>query len=484
MSKTVKIVLAGFIILIGIMSGSCNIYAYETVKIAIDPGHGGMGEEEKGACYNGMEEKNVNLAIANALKRELEQYGNVEAFLTRTNDDFISIEDRVNIAISQGANYIVSVHNNASTNHLFFGSEIFVPSNGDLYCKGYSMAYPIMQRWETSGCVSKGIKTRLGNNGDYYGIIRMAAEYSVPAIILEHAYIDNDNDLDKINNEYNWEKFGRLDAEGIAEYLGLQKNYVKESIMENIITNTSGVVKNDTTGPVNVEFEIESYNSKTGSVEFTISAKENESRCMFYSVSTALMTDEDGKEVPDVESASLWDGDDSVSGKIKVRKGYSGSLYAAVYNNYNIVSDVVEVDLSEYESNDEAIEYSDDEDLDSVTIDSDDDSDDSKRKKRKSRDDAEEDSIEESDGIIEELVTTEDSSEDDIKAETYNKVDPSLYSNLYKSESDEDEKSDVNTLESRQQTLNKMMFAFVVAMTALLTGCLIIAIFVQKNKDK
>lgn len=482
MSKTVKILLIGFVVLIGIMSGSSNIYAYDTVRIAIDPGHGGMSEEEKGACYNGMEEKNVNLAIANALKTELEQYGNVEVFLTRTNDESVSIENRVNIALSQGANYIISVHNNASTNHLFFGSEIFVPSNGDLYCKGYSIAYPIMQRWQASGCVSKGIKTKLGNNGDYYGIIRMAAEAGVPAIILEHAYIDNDNDIDRINSEYNWEKFGRLDAEGIAEYLGLQKNYVKENIMENIITNTSGVVKNDTTGPVNVEFEIDSYNSKTGNVEFTISAKENESKCMFYSVSTGLMTDEDGIDVPDVESASLWDGEDSVKGKIKVRKGYTGSLYAAVYNNYNVVSDVVEVNLSDYESGEEVIEGSEEEDSDSFTIESEDEEKENKRRKRKS--DEEEESEEVLEEFAEELVTTEESSEDDIKAETYNRVDPSLYSNLYGNDSAQNENQEIEKPDSQQQTLNKMMFAFVVAMTALLAGCLVIAIFTQKNKDK
>lgn len=464
--------------IMSITSMDKTVYAYDTVRIAIDAGHGGTGENEQGAAYNGLEEKNVNLAIANALKSELEQYGNVEVIMTRTGDDYISIEDRVNYAISQNADYIVSIHNNASTNHLFFGSEIFVPSTGDMYCKGYSLAQPIMTKWEASGCISKGIKTRIGNNGDYYGLIRYAAQSSVPAIILEHAYLDNDNDIDRINSEYDWEKFARLDAEGIAEYFGLQKNNVKENIMENIITNTSGVVKNDTTGPTDVEFEVNSYNSKTGKVEFTLSAKENESKCMFYTVSTKLMTDEDGIEVPDVDSAMLWDGEETINGTVKVRKGYSGSLYAAVYNNYNVVSDVVEVTLSEDGTGDEIVEES--EDSDNITIDNSDEK--NKRKEKEEKDDEEKiveegETSDDSEGEL--LVTSEEGSE--TQPENYQKVDPSLYRNLYNKDGDDVESTN-DTIDSQQQTLNKMMFAFVVAMTALIAGCLIIAIFTKKKK--
>lgn len=470
-----KLLILGILIFVCIMNENNYVYAYDTVKIAIDPGHGGTGENEQGAEYNGLKEKDVNLAIAKALKLELEQYGNVEVILTRTDDTFVSIEDRVKYAVSEGADYIVSVHNNASAEHLFFGSEIFVPSNGELYCKGYSLAHSIMNKWQASGCVSKGIKTRIGDNGDYYGIIRYAAESSIPAIILEHAYLDNDNDFDRIDSDYDWDKFGRLDAEGIADFFGIQENYVKENIIENIITNTSGTVRDDKSGPKDVELVIDSYNEMTGNVSFTLNAKENESKCMYYAISTSLMTNEDGKDIPDVKSATLWDGDDSVSGKIKIKKGYNGPLYAVVFNNYNVPSDVVSVELLGEDSDYELSDSEEDEDLDSITIDSSD-------KKRKNNDSDDEEEVDELEDIEEVVITEDDNQSSEEKTETINRVDPSLYSNLY-GNNDGENKLEETTIDSREKTLNKMMFAFVVAMTALIAGCLIIAVFTRKKKD-
>lgn len=84
--------------------------------IVIDPGHGG---HDAGAIGNyGLKEKDVNLDVAlrleKYLKKQLEKYSNIEIYLTRREDIFISLEDRVNMAKALNANIFFSVHTNSS----------------------------------------------------------------------------------------------------------------------------------------------------------------------------------------------------------------------------------------------------------------------------------------------------------------------------------------------------------------------------------
>ena len=80
------------------------------LKFAIDAGHGGS---ENGAigCL-GDKEKDINLAIAKNLEKLLVEAG-AEVFLTRNNDDEISLSDRVSLANKQKCDIFVSIHNNA-----------------------------------------------------------------------------------------------------------------------------------------------------------------------------------------------------------------------------------------------------------------------------------------------------------------------------------------------------------------------------------
>ncbi|MFS0783539.1 N-acetylmuramoyl-L-alanine amidase family protein, partial [Bacillus sp. 1P06AnD] len=62
------------------------------VKIFIDPGHGGS---DPGAVGNGIQEKNITLAIALRVRDLLlNGYSNVEVKMSRTGDTFPSLSDR------------------------------------------------------------------------------------------------------------------------------------------------------------------------------------------------------------------------------------------------------------------------------------------------------------------------------------------------------------------------------------------------------
>ena len=146
------------------------------LRIVLDPGHGGPGltdEQELGAIYRDTYEKYLTLEIARAMKEELSKYGNVEVYLTRNSDQALTLKERAAYAESVGADLLVSLHLNASLEHNFYGSEVFVSAFERFHALGAEVGNSILKELTDYGFVSKGVKTRLGSKGaDYYGIIR------------------------------------------------------------------------------------------------------------------------------------------------------------------------------------------------------------------------------------------------------------------------------------------------------------------------
>ncbi len=77
------------------------------VIVAIDPGHGGI---DPGAQESGLVEKDVVLAFARALAAAIESRPGFRAYLTRDEDSFVPLAERVARAHRAGANLMVSVH--------------------------------------------------------------------------------------------------------------------------------------------------------------------------------------------------------------------------------------------------------------------------------------------------------------------------------------------------------------------------------------
>ena len=78
--------------------------------VVIDPGHGGI---DNGTQAGGESEKNLVLGFATALRDRIEKGGKFRVVMTRTDDTFIPLADRVKIARSQSAALFVSIHADA-----------------------------------------------------------------------------------------------------------------------------------------------------------------------------------------------------------------------------------------------------------------------------------------------------------------------------------------------------------------------------------
>jgi N-acetylmuramoyl-L-alanine amidase len=75
--------------------------------VVIDPGHGGV---DNGTRSGEEMEKNLVLAFGLALRDRLEKSGKYRVVMTRTDDTFIPLDDRVKVAHSQAAALFVSIH--------------------------------------------------------------------------------------------------------------------------------------------------------------------------------------------------------------------------------------------------------------------------------------------------------------------------------------------------------------------------------------
>ena len=75
--------------------------------VVIDPGHGGI---DNGTRAGEEAEKNLVLAFGLALRDRLEKSGKYRVVMTRTDDTFIPLDDRVKIGRSQAAALFVSIH--------------------------------------------------------------------------------------------------------------------------------------------------------------------------------------------------------------------------------------------------------------------------------------------------------------------------------------------------------------------------------------
>lgn len=82
--------------------------------IVIDPGHGGP---DNGTQSGSESEKNLVLGFALILRDRIEKGGKYRVVMTRTDDTFIPLDDRVKFARSQSAALFVSIHADALPRH-------------------------------------------------------------------------------------------------------------------------------------------------------------------------------------------------------------------------------------------------------------------------------------------------------------------------------------------------------------------------------
>lgn len=185
------------------------------IRIYIDQGHNPQGFNA-GAEGNGLREQDINFAVGIRLYELLQNDDRFEARLSRPTPETVlgtsnstSLAARVNAANSWPADYFISIHCNASTNENANGSEVYVYREGST---AYNLAVKVLDSIvKEVGTKNNGVRT----NPSLYVLRRT----SMPAILVELAYITNASDALKLQNDA--QKFANGIYQGLLEFLNL-----------------------------------------------------------------------------------------------------------------------------------------------------------------------------------------------------------------------------------------------------------------------
>lgn len=180
------------------------------VKIYIDPGHGGT---DPGAIGNGLEEKNVTLAIATRVRNMLvNEYSNATVRMSRTGDQTVSLLQRTNDANAWGADYYMSIHINSGGGT---GYEDFIHN-----ALSDSSSTAQLRNTIHAEIVKLNEMQNRGKKKDNFHVLR---ESNMPAMLTENGFIDNASDAAKMKSTAWLDKAARGHVNGLAKALGLQK---------------------------------------------------------------------------------------------------------------------------------------------------------------------------------------------------------------------------------------------------------------------
>lgn len=311
----------------------------EKIVIVIDPGHGG---ENEGTLSGSVREKDMTLTTAMAMYEELLQYDDAEVYLTRTQDVDLSLSERAAFAESVDADFLFSIHYNASENHGLFGSEIWIPKDAPFNGYGYQFGYEFLSLMQERGLFIRGIKTRVGDQGlDYYGIIRNASARGIPAVILEHCHVDEARDLEFCDSEEDLIRFGKDDATAVAKYFGLKSRTLQTDFSAHELQAATAEVPvsstlRDESAPDVCRLTLSEADYETGLLSIEVMAADYDSVLLYYdySIDGGISYSE---RIP-------WPESDALSGtyadtftlNLTIPSGVQPSVSVRAYNLYDL----------------------------------------------------------------------------------------------------------------------------------------------------
>ncbi|UVI27807.1 N-acetylmuramoyl-L-alanine amidase [Paenibacillus spongiae] len=175
-----------------------------TYKVVIDAGHG--GKDPGAPAVNGRHEKEFNLAVALKVKALLDKEPKLKAYMTRANDTFIELDDRVKIANDLKADVFVSIHANRASSASVTGTETY-------YNRANSKEFAnVMHKHLVA---ATGFKDRSVRTAGF----RVIKYTTMPAVLLEVGYLSNKGDTEALYNEAKQNRMAEEIVAGIKEYL-------------------------------------------------------------------------------------------------------------------------------------------------------------------------------------------------------------------------------------------------------------------------
>lgn len=184
--------------------------------VVVDGGHGGADPGKVG--LDGVLEKDVNLAIAMKLKKQLED-SQIKVVMTRESDDALCLDEdknkkkadlnnRCDIINNSGADMVICIHQNSYPSPKVSGAQVFYYKKSE---EGKKIAT----------FVQKAIKENLGSDRQIKSDVSyyMLLHNDVPTIIVECGFLSNADEAKKLATEEYQEEVAKTLKLGIVDYL-------------------------------------------------------------------------------------------------------------------------------------------------------------------------------------------------------------------------------------------------------------------------
>ncbi|AHJ99639.1 N-acetylmuramoyl-L-alanine amidase [Hymenobacter swuensis] len=173
------------------------------LTVALDAGHGGTNVGATGR--SGAREKDLTLAIALKLQRELEQAG-ARVLMTRTTDATVDNGDRVLLLRRLNPDLLVSIHVNSSGNATVQGTSTYYR-----YVAFRPLSAALYAQMRATGLAG------FGNVGSFNFGLNGPTEY--PNALVETAFVSNPEDEKRLANPQFQQRMAEAMRKGLVQFL-------------------------------------------------------------------------------------------------------------------------------------------------------------------------------------------------------------------------------------------------------------------------
>lgn len=218
--------------------------------VLIDPGHGGeeigaVGRLRKKKIY----EKDLSLRLAKKIKDELSKH--TVAYLTRSLDRTVTLQERADLADLIKADLFLSIHFNSSTNAKSHGFELYYLDNNsnaaaqkveraeNLNLKGEELIVNqilvdlvVQQTVKHSRALADAVhqsvspvvkRYKITNRGIKPGLFYVLALSKRPGLLVEAGFVSNPNELSVIQQEKYLNEMAKGISAGVLKFIKDQK---------------------------------------------------------------------------------------------------------------------------------------------------------------------------------------------------------------------------------------------------------------------
>lgn len=186
--------------------------------VYIDPGHGGSDPGNLGnpidKSVDKIHEKDVALDISKKVAKKLSEQNDIEIAISRTDDKYISLEERAKMANAQNADMLVSIHlNGEHGGNSASGLETY-------YRKGASDDSIKLANIIQNTIISY---VDVRNRGVREGNLQVLNQSTMPAVLIECGFLTNPEEEKKLLSDSYQNQLADGIAQGILSYLDGKK---------------------------------------------------------------------------------------------------------------------------------------------------------------------------------------------------------------------------------------------------------------------